>query len=247
MTKDIAVKPVDRIKSILNAASVQEQFQNALKENSGVFVASLVEVYSGDKYLQECDPKAVVSEALKAASLKLPINKSLGQAYLIAYKGRPQCQIGYKGLIQLALRSGQYKTINAGVVYEGEFRGCNKLTGHLDLTGTPTSLNPVGYFAYIELVNGFSKCEYMSLDMAQAHAARYSQSVKAGKESPWTTNFDEMAQKTVLKRLLGRYGILSVEMQQAMVAEADDYLEPEPVQSEVIDITPEIPAPEPEF
>lgn len=232
MSNEIAVKPVERFKMALSTASVQEQFRNALNDQSGPFVASLIEAYSGDKYLQACEPKSVIMEALKAATLMLPINKSLGFAYLLAYKNKPQMQIGYKGLIQLALRSGQYKTINAGVVYEGEFRGYNKLTGHLDLTGAPTSLNPVGYFAYIELVNGFSKCEYMGLDMVQAHAARYSQSVKAGKESPWTTNFDEMAQKTVLKRLISRYGIMSIDMQTAIAADA----EPIHAEAEVVDI-----------
>ena len=117
---------VEVLKSIMNSGSVQEQFKNALKDNSGPFVASVIDLYNGDNTLQECDPSAVVMECLKAATLKLPINKSLGFAYVVPYKNKgvatPQFQIGYKGLIQLAMRTGQYRIINADNICEGEFR-----------------------------------------------------------------------------------------------------------------------------
>jgi recombination protein RecT len=218
---------IEALKSILKAPSVQEQFQNVLKENAGAFVASIIDLYNGDNYLQQCEPKEVVMEALKAAVLKLPINKSLGFAYIIPYnnnvkgqdgtwqkKVQPQFQIGYKGLIQMAMRTGQYRFINADMVYEGELRDANKLTGEIDFSGQKKNENIVGYFAYIELLNGFSKTLYMTKERVLSHAKKYSKSFE-GKNSPWTNHFDEMALKTVLKNLLGHYGFLSVEMMAA--------------------------------
>lgn len=218
---------IDILKSIMKAESVQEQFRNALAENSGAFVASVIDLYNGDTNLQNCEPKAVVMEALKAATLKLPINRSLGFAYIVPYNNSkkdqngnwqkivtPQMQIGYKGLIQLAMRTGQYKFINADVVYDGEVRTVNKLTGEIDFTGDKKSDKVVGYFSYIELLNGFSKTLYMTKEKVDAHAKKYSKSFGAN-GSPWTVNYEDMALKTVLKGLLGRYGYLSVEMMNA--------------------------------
>lgn len=215
---------IEVLKGILNAPSVQEQFQNALKENSGVFVASVIDLYNGDNYLQNCEPKAVVMEALKAATLKLPINKNLGFAYVVPYKDKagrhiPQFQLGYKGYIQLAMRTGQYRIINADIVYEGEYRAKNKLTGEFDLSGETTSDKVVGYFAHIEMINGFSKTLYMTREKVTAHAKRYSKSFNSS-SSAWATNFDEMAIKTVLRNLLSHYGFLSVEM--ASIISSDD-------------------------
>src|SRR5690606_25132834 len=106
--------------------SVQLQLKNALKENSSEFIASVVDLYTGDKYLMACDPAQVAMQALKAAVLKLPVIKSLGFAYIVPYRGVPTFQIGYKGLLQLAIRTNQYKIIHADVVYEGEFKSANK-------------------------------------------------------------------------------------------------------------------------
>lgn len=226
-TNNKPANKIDILKSIMKAESVQEQFRNALAENSGAFVASVIDLYNGDTNLQNCEPKAVVMEALKAATLKLPINKSLGFAYIVPYNNSkkdqngnwmkvvtPQMQIGYKGLIQLAMRTGQYKFINADVVYDGEVRTVNKLTGEIDFTGDKKSDKVVGYFSYIELLNGFSKTLYMTKEKVDAHAKKYSKGFGTNGSS-WTVNYEEMALKTVLKGLLGRYGYLSVEMMNA--------------------------------
>lgn len=122
-------KPVDILKSMMSAESVQEQFKNALGKNSATFVASVIDLYNGDSNLQLCNPKQVVMEALKAATLHLPINKALGYAFIIPFKNskkdekgnwikvyEPTFQMGYKGYIQLAMRTGQYRTINADVL-----------------------------------------------------------------------------------------------------------------------------------
>lgn len=237
------VPAVQKLKQILNADSVQEQFKNALRDNSGLFIASLIDIYGNDKYLQECEPKAVVMEALKAATLKLPINRNLGFAYIVPFKNKgkaePQMIIGYKGLIQLAMRTGEYRYINADVVYEGELQEVNKLTGEIDISGEKTSDKAVGYFAYLETLNGFSKTVFWYKDKVEAHAKRYSKSFNSS-YSPWKTDFDEMALKTVLRNALTKWGIMSVEMQQAIDRDIESDVKHEIQQeanSEELDIT----------
>lgn len=244
-------KPVDLLKAVINAPSVQDQFKNALGDHKDAFVASLIDLYTGDKSLQTCKPQAVIMEALRAATLRLPINKALGFAYIVVYNNSvklpdgtwtkvptPTFIPGYKGYIQLAMRTGQYRTINADLVYEGELRKVNKLTGEIAFDGEKTSDKVVGYFCYFELLNGFSKTLYMSVEDMAKHAKRYSPSVgknttvemliaKANdgivaKKVGWEGNFNDMALKTTLRRLLSKYGYLSVEMQTAMANDAEE-------------------------
>lgn len=251
---------VDLLKSIMDADSVKAQFTNALGKHSGTFVASVIDLYNSDSKLQLCEPKAIVMEALKAAVLHLHINKALGYAYVLPFLNtkkvewvdeagnkrsewrkvyEPSFQIGYKGLIQLAMRTGQYRTLNADVVYEGELRKGSKLTGAYDFEGTKISDKVIGYFCYFELLNGFNKTLYVSVEQMAAHAKRYSKAL-TGKEitvesllnlanlpvAPdsktvgWLGNFHGMAIKTVIRNLLSKYGYLSVEMQNAI---ASDY------------------------
>lgn len=208
-------KPIDRLKTALNTDSVQTQFNNALKENSPLFIASLIDLCTGDAMLQNCEPKLLIAEALKAATLKLPINKSLGFAYIVAYKNNgtpiPTFILGYKGYIQLAMRTGFYRYINTDEVYEGEFVKRDKLTGEVDLTGDKISDKIVGYFAYMELLNGFKKTVYWTKEEVFAHAKKFSKGLD-NKKMPWQTEFDEMAKKTVLRNLISKFGYLSVDM-----------------------------------
>lgn len=223
-----SVVKVEEFKSVLNDKTIRAQIRNSLKENSGAFLSSMIDLYSGDPYLQSCDPKAVAMECLKAASLKLPLVKSLGFAYVVPYKNVPTFTIGYKGLIQLAQRSGMYRNINADVVYEGEFVGQNKLSGDLDLSGEADLDEKgekivVGYFAYFKLLNGFEKTLYMSKEEVDAWGKKYSQAYRSGKGgTPWVKEFDKMAIKTVLRRLIGTYGVMSSEMQEVMVSESEE-------------------------
>ena len=224
-------KPVDALKAIMAATSVQDQFKNALGENANSFVASLIDLYNTDKSLQECNPNQVVSEALRAAVLKLPIIKALGYAYIIPFKIKgvltPVFMVGYKGLIQLAMRTGQYRYINADVVYEGEISSRDKLTGAINFDGKKKSDKVVGYFAHIELLNGFQKTLYADVLEIAKHAKKYSPLLRYDKRTPeelaklagkdatgigWTGDFDSMALKTVLRDLLSKYGYLSIEM-----------------------------------
>lgn len=242
-------RPVDVLKSMLKAEIVQEQFTNALGKHRDAFIASVIDLYTSDKQLQTCKPADVIAQALKAASMQLPINKALGFAYIVVYnnsvktvdeQGRevwakvptPTFIPGYKGYIQLAMRTGQYRFINADFVYEGELQTANKITGEIDLNGERKSDTVVGYFAYIELLNGFSKTLYMSVEEMAKYVKRYAPSlgkntsveqlIKLANEEPkgkqvgWLGNFSDMALKTVIRRLLSKYGYLSVEMQGAI-------------------------------
>jgi recombination protein RecT len=234
---------VEKLKKVLNTESVNNQFKNALAENAPLFVASLIDIYASDKTLQKCEPKSVVMEALKAATLRLPINRNLGFAYIIPYKGQATMQIGYRGYLQLAQRTGQYRYINADVVCEGELVKADKLTGEVDLSGTATSDTVIGYFAHMETVSGFRKTIYWPKEKVEAHAKRYSQSYNSS-YSPWKTDFDAMATKTLLRAILSKYGIMSVEMASAI---NDDHDPEKEAQAEVdenanqdaIDIDPE--------
>jgi len=223
MSKDVVKvnKNVEKLKNVLSANSVREQFENSLKENSGAFIASIIDLYGSDSSLQQCDPNAVVMECLKAATLKLPINKQLGFAYVVPYKGTPQFQLGYKGYIQLAMRTGQYRYLNAGIVYEGMEVERDILTGKTTIIGEATSDKAQGYFAYMELLNGFSKTLYMTVEEVEGHAKRYSPSYNY-KTSAWKTNFDEMATKTVIRNLLSKYGIMSTDMIVAFTSDIED-------------------------
>ena len=242
-------RPIDLMKSMLTAPSVQAQFQNALGSHKDAFVASLIDLYTSDKQLQLCKPADVIAQALKAATLGLPINKALGFAYILVFKNwdkerkvavpTPTFVPGYKGYIQLAMRTGQYRTINADVVYEGELRKGSKLTGEITLDGEKKSDKIIGYFCYFELTNGFSKTLYMPVEDMAKYALRYSPSfriknpptletlIKAAQleqagEVGWNGNFGDMAIKTVIRRLLGKYGFLSVEMQTALSNDIED-------------------------
>ena len=252
-----AQQNITNFKKMVDGNYVQAQLKQVLKENAGTFATSLMEVYTNDKQLQACEPKLVIQEAIKAASLKLPLNKPLGYGYILVFNNwdknlrkavpTPTFVPGYRGFIQLAMRTGQYKNINADVVFEGELKGKDKLSGAIDLSGEKTSDKVVGYFAHFELLNGFAKTWYMSIEQMATFALTYAPVFKGMKEKPtidnlidlaneqikngpvqgqtgWKANFNAMAQKTVLRNLLSKYGFLSIEMMNAIsMDEKQDY------------------------
>lgn len=239
--------PMEALKAMLAAPSVQSQFANALGDHKDAFVASLIELFSGDTQLQQCNPRDLVMQALKAATLKLPLNKALGFAYIVVYNNNVKQPDGtwlkvptptfipsYKGYIQLAMRTGQYRYINADVVYEGELTSADKLTGEIKLNGHKTSNKIIGYFGYFQLLNGYSQTLYMTVEEMAAYAKRYSPSIgrnttveqliaiaqadAPSKRVGWEGNFTRMAIKTVTRQLLSK-GFLSVEMEGAIATD----------------------------
>lgn len=209
------------INSLVASTSVKRRFEEMLGKKAAGFLSSVISIVNGNDQLKACDPNKVLACAAVAASMDLPINPNLGLAYIVPYKGQPQFQMGYKGYIQLAMRSGQYQKIEVNEVYEGEIKIVNRFTGDFEINPEGrTSDKVVGYLAYFRLINGFEKYEYMTVEQVEAHAKRFSQSYGKG-FSPWTTDFDAMAKKTVLKRLLSKYGILSIDMQMQTALIAD--------------------------
>lgn len=212
---------INQMKSLVNSEAMKKRVGEMLGKEAPVFLASVLDLYTSDGYLAKCDPNAVMAEAMKAAALKLPISKTMGFAYVIPYGNVPQFQMGWKGFVQLAQRSGQYKYINADSVFEGETVTTNRLTGMVEITGEPTSDKAIGYFAYFQMLNGFEKCIYWTRERVLNHAKKFSKSFSS-KSSPWQDNFDAMAIKTVLKHLISKYGIMSIDMVDAFDSDNSD-------------------------
>lgn len=199
--------------NLLSGDKVKNRFNEILGAKAPGFISSVLSVANNNALLKKAKPQSVLNSAVIAATLDLPINQNLGFAYIVPYKDEAQFQLGYKGLIQLAMRSGQYKTINVNEVYEGEITKVNRFTGDYEF-GEKVSDKVVGYMAYFKLINGFEKYLYMTTEDAEKHGKRYSQTFKRG-GGLWSTDFDAMAKKTCLKMLLSKFGILSIEMQRA--------------------------------
>lgn len=191
------------------------------------FIASLISSVSTNPSLSECDQPSIVSAALLGEALNLSPSPQLGHYYMVPFNDRKSnskkatFQLGYKGYIQLAIRSGQYKRINVVAVKEGELIGYNPFDEQIDVEpimddnirdSTPT----IGYYAMFELVNGFKKTMYWSKEKMEAHAEKYSMGYKAHKGCTfWEKDFDGMAYKTMLRQLISKWGIMSIDMQQA--------------------------------
>ena len=214
------------VRNIIQSDAVQNSIKARLGDKAGTFTTSLLDVIGEDYALAKCDPKLVVKQALKAAGLDLPLNKNLGFAYVIAYKNKgvyePNFQMGFKGYIQLAIRTGQYNHLNTGIVYEGEEMIEDRIKGTLEIGGKKTSDKAIGYFCYMELINGFEKAVAWSREKVQVHANRFSKSINS-KMSPWQSDFDAMALKTMVLQLIPKYGPMTIEMSTAISSDRADF------------------------
>ncbi len=213
------------IKNLLNSQTVQQKFVEMLGKNAASFTTSVLQVVNSNDMLKSADPQTVFSAAMMAATLNLPINNNLGFAYIVPFKNNKanrteaQFQLGYKGFIQLAQRTGQFKRINACAIYSDDTEQdvYSRLTS---LLPRPPSGKITGYIAYFQLLNGYEAHLSMSLDELEAHSQKYSQSAKKG-FGVWKDNFDAMAQKTVIKLLLSKQAPLSIDMPLATAIQAD--------------------------
>ena len=224
---------------------VSKRLNELLGKRAPQFVTSLVSAVNANTMLAGCKPESVLTAALTAASLDLPINQNLGFAYLIPYKNKGgevcQFQMGYKGFIQLAQRSGYYKTINATDVREGEMTGFDRLSGELSFEwlddAERSKAKVVGYVAYFQLLNGFEKSLFMTTEELEKHAMKYSKNYAKYKTGLWADNFDSMAKKTVLKLLISKFGPLNTQLEDAIQKDqtADDEYVDNPNKVEVVD------------
>ena len=217
----VAQKEAKTLKGMLEMPAYKNKFNEMLGKKAAGFMSSIIAVTNNNKYLAKANPATVIGAAAQAAMLDLPINQSLGFAYIVPYGSEAQFQLGYKGYIQLAQRSGQYVDIGAKTVYEGELEYENRLLDKFKF-GECTGDKVIGYLAYFRLTNGFEKMLFMELDEMIAHAKKYSKNYKGGTDKWGLTDFNTMAEKTVLKRLLSKYGPLSIESVQMSQALSND-------------------------
>lgn len=201
------------IQSLMNSPAVMSKISKCLgtEKKAAAFASSVISIATGSPQLRGCNPTTILGAAMVAATLDLPIVPTLGMAYIVPYKNQCQFQIGYKGLIELAERSGVFKNIIDEAVYEGQLVRKNKFTGEYVFDeGAKKSDNIIGYMARFDLTNGFSKTIYWSKEEVEAHAKRFSQAYGKGSSTPWKTDFDAMARKTVLKSLFAKYAPKSI-------------------------------------
>lgn len=233
-------------------------------KRSAKFIAAISSAVATNPGLQECDAGSILSGALLGEALNLSPSPQLGQYYLVPFdqkkynektkkyeviSKKAQFQLGYKGYIQLAIRSGQYKDIDVIEVREGEYLGRNKITGKHQFEFIEDEVERenkpiIGYMAYFEYLNGFYKNLYWSKEKMQKHALEYSQAyasdVKKGTNySFWSKDFDGMAFKTMLRQLISKWGIMSIDMQEALTKDMSvikedgtcDYVDNQPIVS----------------
>lgn len=220
------------VKNYFAKEGVQKKFQELLGKRSSAFITSVMQVVNSNSLLSKATPESVFNASAMGAVLDLPINNNLGFAWIVPYNEKykdaqgnwqtkcvAQFQLGWKGFVQLANRSGQYKAINVVEVYENQFKSFNRLTEELEADFTQIGAGAVvGFVAYFKLINGFEKTCYWSTEEVKTHGAKFSKTFN-NQNSVWKTDFNAMAKKTVLKNTLSKWGILSIEMQQAVVVD----------------------------
>lgn len=211
-------------KDFFSKPMVQEKLKELVGKNAPAFATSVLQIVNSNSMLVNADPQTIFSAACMAATLNLPINNNLGFAYIVPFKNNKtntieaQFQLGYKGYIQLAQRSGQFSRIAATPVYNGQLISENPLLGYEFDWSVKPSGEPIGYVAFFKLINGFTAELYMSKEEVMKHANKYSQTAKKG-YGVWKDQFEAMALKTVLKLLLSKQAPLSIDMQKAQMAD----------------------------
>ncbi|MFQ9342357.1 MAG: recombinase RecT [Enterococcus gallinarum] len=220
-------------KALMNTPAMKKKFTDILHEKSDSFMGSLMTLVGGDNYLSQAEPMTIIASALKAATMDLPIDKNLGYAYVVPFNrsekvgnkwvknNEAQFILGYKGYIQLAQRSGQYKALNALAIYDGQLIDWNPLTEEFTFDyKAKVSDEVIGYVGFFELLNGFKKTVYWTKQEIESHRIKNSKAYDKEKLSgAWVDNYDSMAIKTVLRNMLSKWGLLSVEMQSAITSD----------------------------
>lgn len=218
------------VNSLLDREGYRRRFDDLLGRRAPQFVSSIVSMVNADEKLQEAfrnAPLTVIQSALKAATYDLPIDTTLGYAYIVPFRNKDKdimeatFILGYKGMLQLALRTGVYKTINVVDVREGELKRYDRLTEEVEIDFVEDedereALPIVGWAGYFRLVNGTEKTIYMTRKQIEAHERKHRKGKYMG--WGWKNNFEAMARKTVLRRLLGTWGIMSIDYQRADAA-----------------------------
>lgn len=246
------------IRNLFGRDEVRNKFQELLGKRAPAFITSVLQSVASNALLAKADPHSVYHGAAVAATLDLPLNNNLGFAYLVPYNQRyrddagnwqtkqvAQFQMGYKGFIQLAQRTGLYQTLSASPIYEGQLIEENPLTGFVFNFKAKTSDKIIGYASYFRLLNGFEKTLYATVEDVKKHGKRFSQTYQKDK-GLWVDDFDSMALKTMIKMNLSKWAPLSINIQtalkvdQAVIKDVDtlevDYSDNQPPQIETITV-----------
>ena len=250
------------ITAYLTNDAVKNQINNVIGGKNGTrFISSVVSAVNNNPALQECTNQSILSGALLGESLNLSPSPQLGQYYLVPFndktKGKvAQFQLGYKGYIQLAIRSGQYKKLNVLAIKEGELVRFDPLNEEIEVKliedeEAREQAETIGYYAMFEYVNGFKKAMYWSKKKMEAHALKYSMGYRAKKGYTfWEKDFDAMAFKTMLRQLISKWGIMSIDMMAGMDADMavinDDGTKDYVDNSDIIDMEQPVVEPQPE-
>jgi recombination protein RecT len=214
-------------KELFSQENIRKKFVDMLGKKAQGFITSVLQIVASNELLKKADPNSVYNAAAVAATLDLPLNNNLGFAYIVPYNAKQkdgtykqvaQFQMGYKGFIQLAQRTGLFKTISAAPIFEGQLIEQNPLTGFVFDFTKKKSETIIGYAAYFQLLNGFEKTLFMSAPELVRHGSKYSQTFKKG-YGLWKDDFEAMCIKTVIKLLLARFAPLSIEMQKAVITD----------------------------
>lgn len=223
------VSVVALLNDMLDHDGMRKRFDELLGKRAPQFISSIVSMVNADKNLQQAfyeSPMTVIQSSLKAAMFDLPIDQSLGYAYIVPFKnykkdiGAKKMEatfiLGWKGMHQLALRTGAYKTINVVDVREGELKRYNRLTEEVDIDfvedeDAREALPVIGYVGYYRLINGAEKTVYMSVKAITAHEKKFRKGEYHGKG--WRDDWDAMARKTVYRILIGKWGVMSIDYQ----------------------------------
>ena len=243
----------------INSTGYQKLINSTIKDpaKAARFVTAITSAVAVNPLLQECDPATILSGALLGESLGLSPSPQLGQYYLVPFNNTKkgckdaQFQLGYKGYVQLALRSGYYKRLNVFAVKAGELKAWNPVTEELEIEliqddEIREKTATIGYVASFTYVNGFSKTLYWSRQKMEAHALRYSKGYAAKKGYTfWEKDFDAMAYKTMLRQLISKWGIMSIDLQTAfeqdvISADESEFLETEPPKLAPVTDAPQI-------
>jgi recombination protein RecT len=223
-------------KDLFQSPQVMAKFGEVLGKKSTQFITSVLQIVNNNKLLAKSDPQSILNAAMTAATLDLPINNNLGFAYIVPYGNAAQFQMGWRGFVQLAQRTGLYKTISVAAIYDGQLVSNDPLKGcEFDFSMVANG-KPIGYAAYFKLLSGYEATLYMSHSEVEAHGKKYSKTYSSG---PWADNFEAMAKKTCLKLLLSRFAPLSVEIQMAVTldqSKVNDNLQPEYIDNQEADI-----------
>ena len=218
-------------KALFERDDVKQKFKELLGKRATSFITSVLQITAQNQLLAKADPVSIYQSAAVAATLDLPLNQNLGFAYIVPYNQKykdengvwqtkqvAQFQMGYKGFIQLAQRSGQFKSIYSSAIYEGQLINANPLDGYEFDFSKRTSDKIIGYAARFKLLNGFEATWFMDIEQLKKHGGKYSKTFNNDK-GLWNTDFEGMANKTVIKLLLSKFAPLSVDMQKAVITD----------------------------